>query len=187
MKFYATSDHHFGHMNVIKHCNRPYKTIEEMDNDYVTKWNMVIKPNDLVYYLGDMFFYGKKNKVWEILKLLNGRIGLIKGNHDNWVPKFPESQIGKDIYNRFEFIKDYHEEKFGDNLVVMMHYPLRSWKKSHHGSFHLHGHCHSNLNEENKVYRRLDVGVDSHHGYPVLIDNAIDKLSSKDYNNHHGD
>lgn len=78
---YFTSDHHFGHTNIIKYSNRPYLNVNEMHNDYIQKWNEVVSKDDVVYYLGDFSFLDTvKSK--EILSQLNGQIHLISGNHD---------------------------------------------------------------------------------------------------------
>jgi calcineurin-like phosphoesterase family protein len=50
---YFTSDHHFWHANIIRYCNRPFATIEEMNESMIMAWNEVVSPNDDVYYLGD--------------------------------------------------------------------------------------------------------------------------------------
>ena len=81
-----TSDNHIGHFNAIHLCNRPYKTIEEMNTDIIKKWNAKVKPEDDVYILGDMFFkYTDIQQVKDILKTLNGKKHLIKGNHDKFL------------------------------------------------------------------------------------------------------
>ena len=57
--------------------------------------------------------------------------------------------------------------------VSLMHYPMMSWPKSHHGSLHLHGHIHSkgdyNLQQKNEGILRYDVGVDANNFCPVSI------------------
>jgi calcineurin-like phosphoesterase family protein len=63
-KIYFSSDHHFSHSNVIKYCNRPYTSVQEMNEDLIQRWNNQVKPEDTVYYLGD-FSLGK-NAVREI-------------------------------------------------------------------------------------------------------------------------
>ena len=76
---YIISDLHFGHFNIIKYCNRPFKTIEEMNSTLVKNYNSVVNKEDTVYFLGDLCFKSQ-NKNWE--KQLNGKMIHIKGNHD---------------------------------------------------------------------------------------------------------
>lgn len=80
MKYWFTSDTHFGHANIIEYCNRPFKDVDDMENKIVKNWNKVVKPEDVVFHLGDFIFRGKPS---EIKKKLNGKIILIKGNHDS--------------------------------------------------------------------------------------------------------
>lgn len=80
MKTWLTSDPHFWHSNVIKYCNRPFATSEEMNEALVRNWNAVVAPEDLVYVLGDFALAARA--VETILPRLNGRKILILGNHD---------------------------------------------------------------------------------------------------------
>ena len=52
---YFTADQHFGHANIIKHCNRPFGTVAEMDEYLLEQWNNCVGRNDTVYILGDLF------------------------------------------------------------------------------------------------------------------------------------
>lgn len=51
---YFTSDLHLGHENVIKLCNRPFDSIEEMDEALIRNWNRKVTNGDTVYVLGDL-------------------------------------------------------------------------------------------------------------------------------------
>ena len=79
-KIFITSDHHFFHGNIIRYCNRPFDSYQEMNEAMIKKWNEVVGENDFVLYLGDFAFRGKANL---IRPRLNGTIILIRGNHDN--------------------------------------------------------------------------------------------------------
>ena len=78
---WITSDTHFYHKNIIRYANRPFKDVKEMNNEIIRRWNSVVGKNDIVYHLGDFSFGNRRQKI-EILSKLNGRIILLKGNHD---------------------------------------------------------------------------------------------------------
>ena len=52
---YFTADTHFGHCNVIRFCDRPFASAEEMDEAMIQNWNERVTGNDTVYILGDKF------------------------------------------------------------------------------------------------------------------------------------
>lgn len=79
MNHWFISDTHFDHENIIKYCDRPFKNQEHMNTILVKRWNERVKPEDIVYFVGD-FGFGKHGK--EYAKQLNGNIVFIKGNHD---------------------------------------------------------------------------------------------------------
>lgn len=79
-KFYI-ADWHYGHANIMAFDNRPFKTLEEMNETLVERWNSVVSAGDIVYVLGDMFWCNA-DKSMPILDELNGQKFLIKGNHD---------------------------------------------------------------------------------------------------------
>ena len=82
MKIFVISDTHFSHENIIKYTGRPFKTVKEMNEDIILKWNNKVKGDDLVIHLGD-FALGNEEEVKDIKNKLNGNIILLKGNHDH--------------------------------------------------------------------------------------------------------
>ena len=47
----------------------------------IDRWNSVVRPNDIIYHLGD-FAFGRHNI--KIAERLNGKKRLIMGNHDTY-------------------------------------------------------------------------------------------------------
>lgn len=43
---YFTSDLHLGHANIIRHCNRPFSSVEEMDDALIDNWNAKVTNAD---------------------------------------------------------------------------------------------------------------------------------------------
>jgi calcineurin-like phosphoesterase family protein len=83
LKYWFTADHHFGHSNIIKYCNRPFKNIGEHDYKLIRLWNSRVKEEDIVYYLGDFCFKSLKDRTAKYyIDQLNGKIIFIRGNHD---------------------------------------------------------------------------------------------------------
>lgn len=86
MSLFFTADTHFGHTNLTRAGNapdkaRPFDTVEEHDERLVKQWNTVVGPRDTVYHLGDVCWGTRKDR-YAILGRLNGKIHLIRGNHD---------------------------------------------------------------------------------------------------------
>lgn len=166
---FFTSDLHFGHANIIRYCNRPFSSIEEMNEQLIQNWNSTVQPNDTIYILGDVFFCPVDEAV-EILTRLNGIKKLVLGNHDKIIRN---QTILKTFFSAI--LPDLHEDKIDGINVVMCHYPLLTWNRAHHGSFMLHGHCHNNIPFDGKS-RRMDVGVDAQGYMPVSWSQIKDQL-----------
>ena len=76
------ADTHFGHTNVIKHCDRPVLDVIEMEKAFISDWNSRVSNTDRVFVLGDFSFYDWY-ETQAVLRRLNGQKFLVKGNHDS--------------------------------------------------------------------------------------------------------
>lgn len=72
MSNFYISDTHFGHSNIIRHCNRPFVNADEMDEVLIKNWNSVVTNRDTVYILGDFAFSKGIKQPSEYLRELNG-------------------------------------------------------------------------------------------------------------------
>lgn len=169
---YFTSDTHYAHANIIKYCNRPFKTVGEMNAVLIERWNNVVNPDDEVWHLGDFCMGKSKPRDW--LPRLNGKVHLIRGNHDKHV---------KD--QGFASVQNYKELKVkGYRTIVLMHYPMRSWNKSHKGAWHLFGHVHGALTTKHGRLTlddalSMDAGVDCHEFTPISIDGVANIMQNQ--------
>lgn len=176
-KQFFTSDHHFGHKNIIKFSDRPFKDVNEMDEVLIQRWNEKVSPEDEVYHLGDVGL-NSSGKLREILERLNGKIYLINGNHE---------KSAQACHSRFEWIKDYHElvvkdKEFerGEQLIVLFHYSMREWNASHWGTYHLYGHSHGSLADDPNSLS-FDIGVDCHNFYPLSYEEVKAIMKTKSW------
>lgn len=166
---FFTSDTHYYHTNVIEYCNRPFKTVEEMNETLINNYNSVVGEKDTVYHLGD-FAFANRAKAEEILNRLNGKKILILGNHD-FDPRYNGEKFYKEIFHEVYY---YHELKYNGTRFCLFHFPIESWNKRHRGSIHLHGHTHSTYDKRNEqVPNRFDVGVDTWDFKPVSIEEIL--------------
>ena len=161
---YFTSDTHFGHSNIIKHCDRPFDNVHIMDQIIFDNINEVVGHDDTLYILGDFCFRGKKPIDYR-LRINCRDVYLIFGNHDKNKDYYLD-EITKDM-NGFTSTYDVKEIIYCNQRIYLSHYPHRSWPASHKGSWMLYGHVHSRLNNEDKASGRLtlDVGVDNTVNY----------------------
>ena len=177
---FVTADHHFFHEGIISHCNRPFTKFNDrgeivpdvpsMNQTMLERWNSVVRPNDIVYYLGDMFYKGHTKDCEGIVDQLNGQIYFVRGNHD---------QVAKKFKHRFLSWGDMLEVKQDGQLLVLCHYALRVWNKSHVGSYHVYGHSHGQLPEDPNSLS-FDIGVDCWNFFPVSLDEVFQKMKQKE-------
>jgi calcineurin-like phosphoesterase family protein len=163
MDIWFTSDTHFGHNNIIKYCNRPFSSVEEMDAAIIENWNKEVKPTDLIYHLGDFTFYKDPEKIKTIFNQLNGQKRIIFGNHDN-------VQVLGNLFKGGEFYKELRG--ITKLPIILMHFPIESWDRKFHKSIHIHGHAHGTV--DNTLLRRYDAGVDCWNMRPVHIDTILE-------------
>jgi len=168
MSLFFTADTHFGHKNLTQAGRtpekaRPFADVEEHDEHLVKCWNTVVGPKDTVYHLGDVCWGNSKGQI-DLLQRLNGKIHLIRGNHDRDIRGFGPNPVE----SRFSSVQDLVTVKHNGRKIILCHYPLMEWDSSFHGSIHLHGHCHHNLPPDPDKLRQ-DVGVDGWDWTPVSV------------------
>lgn len=158
------SDTHWFHKRILELTNRPFETLEEMNEALVKNWNERVTKSDIVYHLGD-FSFGTRAQTEELIGRLRGQIHLIRGNHDEVLDKFRD---------RFASYQDYKEIRIDGRKIVMCHYPLESWHGAHRDAWHLHGHCHGTL--ERVMGNRLDVGIDNVGPRPINLEELTELM-----------
>jgi len=131
MKVFVISDTHFNHANIIRYCNRPFSSTEEMDKTMIKNWNETVSNKDIVIHLGD-FGLGNKEYIASIISQLNGKKILIMGNHDNWTESFYR-EAGFHTVSRFPIVYD--------GFYIMSHAPLVLSETTPY--FNCYGHIHN--------------------------------------------
>lgn len=168
---FFTSDTHFDHANIIRYCNRPWDTVEEMNEGLVERWNAKVGPDDTVFHLGDFCFAGSAEwKKWR--NKLNGHIILVRGNHDR--------KMSSSMEGLFEAVFPQLQLTIDGRSVYLNHYPFLTyggcWRNEKDAVWQLFGHVHSGvLSSEGKDIGRLnmlfpyqyDVGVDNNNFTPI--------------------
>lgn len=186
MKLFFSSDPHYDHKNIIKHCNRPFSDVQEMNEALQSNWNSVVTPDDEAWILGDICF-GDIGSIISHLGKLNGRcIRILWGNHDRALRR-KYYTVEQAFNGRILFCGDSKEIKVGEQRITLNHYAMRVWNKSHRGAWHLYGHSHGTLPDDPNSLS-FDVGVDCHNFFPIDFAKVTEIMSKKTYKpvDHHG-
>jgi len=149
MRYYI-SDLHFYHAALNERMdNRGFESVEAMNEYMISQWNSRVKSKkDEVVILGDfcMSRFGKDAN--ELLKRLNGRKILIKGNHERFLK---DKEFDTSL---FEEIADYKEFNDNKRKIICCHYPVfcynRQYRTDEEGNpktFMLYGHVHNTYDE----------------------------------------
>jgi len=175
------SDPHFGHKNIISFCDRPFANVQVQTDELILRYNKLIKPDDWVLWLGDVFF---SHSAWEgrnVLERMNGQKVLVKGNHDG--------SDSKMLSMGFALVVPEMHIMIADKLCKLSHYPYaltpdevnRLKKEGKHVDLRyagrrpkrvkdeilIHGHTHSAEKYRNNM---VHVGVDAWNYGPALME-----------------
>lgn len=164
---YFTSDQHLGHKNIIRLQNRPFKSLDEMNNVLINNINETVGVDDELYILGDFSFYDRDLAIAARQRLICPKIYFIYGNHDKSFENMNKNDFP------WEWAKDYYRFYAENRHFVLFHYPIVSWHGRYRDAIHLHGHCHHykkyNLENRKNETLRYDVGVDANDFKPVSM------------------
>lgn len=167
---FFTADLHFYHDKIIRHTQRPFHNVEEMNKILIQKWNDKISYHDEVYILGDFTMKGA-DLAEACLYALRGKKYLIRGNHDNFADRKGM------VSSLFLDIRDYMEITYLNQRFILFHYPIMEWNGYKKGVIALHGHQHNhkdyNLENRKKGILRYDVGVDANNMEPVSAEEIM--------------
>jgi calcineurin-like phosphoesterase family protein len=166
--WYFSSDWHLGHENVIRFSKRPFSSVEQMDSAIIKNMISPLKRGDEFFFLGDLswnipvgerFFYSLPEGV---------QFHWILGNHDYDKYLKPFEQYCASIST----IKELKPAK--DQLLVLCHYPMISFNKSHHNAWQLYGHHHRRPNGKDNLFpnfqgKRLNINLEFHDFKPLTL------------------
>lgn len=166
---YFCSDLHYNHANVIRFGNRNFDTVEEMNDSITRELMSKLKPDDILFTLGDDFWRVREADIAKYIDALPTKnLYKIMGNHDKygyyWCGKL------KDKYKMLADLIDIQVKYKGKTYFVnLSHYPIYDFNKMYHGGIHLFGHVHGNLDSELYKNPRLMVDV----GYDGMLAKSI--------------
>lgn len=192
-ELWFTADLHLGHGNIIKYCERPFlsegdqerasqdcraswkvsaETVERHDAAIIDAINERVAVKDTLWILGDFCLGSLEEAVAYRRRIHCPNVNFVRGNHD--LPSY-DSLFGEVI--------DQGMVKHDGKKIWLNHYPMRSWDKAFHGAWHLYGHVHGRLAEEDAVNLKLlarDVGVDAADFAPLSFTELKDYMAPRE-------
>lgn len=173
-----TSDLHFGHRNVIRFCERPFENEKEMGEKLIENWNSVVGDNDIVFVLGDTFWFNDSRGIKKALSQLKGKtIYMLPGNHDDFehYHRVDDERIVLCPDVVVLWLQEYGQKKIQE--IWMSHYPMMTWPHRDNGAWQLFGHIHSKVGRTSGIdqdlplhWNQCDVGCDFWDYKPVELD-----------------
>lgn len=188
MTIFTSSDHHFFHRNLIADgkiaIRGQFDSMDAMHEHIVERHNSVVRPNDKVYFLGDVCLdQPKKNAVdpdsWPrfvplktLITRMHGQKRLILGNHDHlpWM-----------WYYELGFEKVLAMRKLAGD-VLFTHVPVHPsqfyrWRGNVHGHTHEHNVQHEEpLTTPDYDTRYINVSLENINYTPISLEDILQRL-----------
>lgn len=169
------SDPHFGHRAIIEYCCRPFRNVDEMNEELVRRYNEAVTDDSLVLWCGDVSFM-KPDATEAILSRLRGRKAIVIGNHDRSAAWY--------IDRGFEFAKREISFTMGGQRFRACHFPEMGHTADRRGKnrpvlrqgeWLIHGHTHSGTKLSG---RHVHVGVDAWEYAPASARQIIELVEA---------
>lgn len=128
-KTFFIADTHFFEEPIRLYENRPFENAEAMNEAIIANWNKTVTPEDTVWHLGD---FGAEGCEADILKRLNGRVLLVRGNHDTKPNTY---------YREAGFAEVYDLPVLYQNFFILSHEPI--YVNTNMPYANLFGHVHA--------------------------------------------
>jgi len=168
MSRYIISDHHFGHSNIIEYCDRPFRSVGEMNDSLLEYHYETVDNDDLLIHLGDVAMDMQDGK--ETIAYFE-RLGadlLLQGNHDvgldHSAAPFPVLNSCVLEQDGFKFYCTHRPEDVPDEW--------NDWV--------IHGHHHNNHPEEYPFVaydeKRINVSCELLNYRPVSLESLSNLL-----------
>ncbi len=186
-KIWITSDLHIGHDREFVYADRGFDSIEEHDSALVDNWNSLVSSEDTVYVLGDiMLKHDLKDNEFDyglsVLKQLNGKLIIIRGNHDSEA-KIERYKTCSNILDAGAAALYLNYPKVGSYHFYMSHYPTlvshEKLKPMKTALINLYGHTHQKEHFYNDHPYMYCVCLDAHNMKPMLMEDIIEEIKTK--------
>lgn len=184
MRYWFSADYHMGHANIIRYCNRPFKSLEQMNDTIIRNHNARVKPDDILIHVGDFCFRnssyargeGVRTPAQEWESKLNGKIIHIKGNHDknNGLKTIVQGVLVEFMRHRVWCVHRplHYNNEYDINFVGHVH---NNW------DIKLKGDYIFDKNDKIMILKSdlINVGVDVNKFMPVSFEELIKKLNKR--------
>ena len=174
---YFTSDLHFNHDKDFIYEPRGFRSVMESNETLIKNWNSVVRPYDDIYVLGDFFLGIDLDYVINTIKILKGRIHLVRGNHDTDAKLTLYEKMPNIVEMAYTTPLDFEGRHF-----LLTHYPTITANLNdtvETAVFNLHGHTHS----KDKFYQgrpyMYNVAVDAQNNKPVSINQIMNDIDER--------
>jgi len=182
---YITSDWHINHKNIITFCNRPFPSVEAMEEDCLNYVNKIVGSDDIIWHLGDLHWSKDASIVKTFIEKIPCKMNFIRGNHDYGIDNLAEylglvNQIsGKKPNPKIDIYDEYILHHKGLD-ITLNHYCKYTWYKRRYGQLHFFGHSHNPAGQHFGFGKSMEIGYDPQGKWLVPLDEAIAALRERD-------
>lgn len=159
---YFIADTHFSDASIMRYENRPFRDVQEMNENIIKNWNEVVAQTDEVYMLGD---FGASGQEIEVLSKLNGAKYLVKGNHDT---------ASNEYYRSVGFAEVYDKPIILENFWILSHEPLYVCENMPYAN--IFGHVHNSPLYKTFSKQHYCVSVERIEYTPISFETIMHKV-----------